>query len=263
MNQPLGARCHLHSNATAVGTCIRCGAYLCTSCVRPGAAGVICGPCEGQGAGLEAVPWEQSDRNWLVRFAKTAAQVWKEPLAGLETGAKRSNTGLPPGPTDKALSFLGVLLLVMLPYHAYSATIFLSRVDGPPTAHALVVLGVLTEAAVRLFLGTALGAVIFHGIASVSRGQGKFSDALRPIAYWQSWQLWTVPVSLLVALQVPMPLFLVQGILGVVLMVTFVARMYRAGTGAYRLGPGVALIGAVVSFVAHALLTGLANRLGA
>ncbi|WP_208723169.1 zinc ribbon domain-containing protein [Corallococcus llansteffanensis] len=76
--------CAVHPQWRSVGTCPRCGAFACASCLRQGPEGVVCAAClEREPLGL--LPWDQREElGTLKAFWKTCVGLLMQPTRTLQ-----------------------------------------------------------------------------------------------------------------------------------------------------------------------------------
>lgn len=75
--------CAVHPQWRSVGTCPRCGAFACASCLRPGPEGGVCAAClEREPLGL--LPWDKREElGTLKAFWKTCVGMLMQPTQTL------------------------------------------------------------------------------------------------------------------------------------------------------------------------------------
>jgi hypothetical protein len=100
------ARCATHPDAPAVGTCARCGNFICGACATQKGDQTLCPTCAGlEDAGREPTPWERREElGWRSGWWRTAKKVLIEP-------EKFWKTVRPHAPWQEALWFGWLVVL--------------------------------------------------------------------------------------------------------------------------------------------------------
>jgi hypothetical protein len=78
------ARCAVHEDAQATGTCARCGNYVCPLCLDPSSyKDDVCESCRER-IGADVIPWERGEGSWLGRWWRTSVAIVLRPSDSFE-----------------------------------------------------------------------------------------------------------------------------------------------------------------------------------
>ncbi|CAM3411537.1 zinc ribbon domain-containing protein [Corallococcus sp. ZKHCc1 1396] len=156
--------CAVHPQWRSVGTCARCGAFACASCLRQGTEGVVCASCHDR-APMGTVPWDRrGELGTLKAFWQTCLGMLMRPtetLKGINPDAPVSSsmgfvlmTGVAGFVTTGllyAVIFGGILAFVPAPEANTEANPM-----GSSGAKVFLVLGMLAWAAAMPFVNAGM-----------------------------------------------------------------------------------------------------------
>jgi hypothetical protein len=190
------ARCATHPDVPAVGTCARCGDFVCRGCADPRHPGV-CARCGGRLP--SGIAWEDPRAGGLGRrFLLTVRDVLVRPRVAF------------PGPihTWPALAFaalcglgLGAMLVAMAGALLVAESDLLwGRLEESKAAFGLAMgLALLLPIALTVLFAIVQAASFALGLVSVGRSRGAFRFALRGCGYAQGILLLSVLVPFVAA----------------------------------------------------------------
>lgn len=190
------ARCAAHPDLAAIGTCERCGDFVCRGCADPRHPGV-CVRCGGRLP--SGIAWEDPRAGGPVgRFLRTVRDVLVRPRVAF------------PGPIRAwpALAFaavcglgLGAMLVAMAGALLLADSELLrGRLEESRSAFLLAMgLALLLPVVLTVLFGVAQAASFALGLVSVGRPRGAFRFALRACGYAQGILLLSVLVPFLAA----------------------------------------------------------------
>lgn len=187
--------CAVHPDVRAIGTCRRCGTFVCAACAKSSALGELrCQTClEREQA--EALPWDNRDQlGILSAFVKTCRAVLFEPR-------RTFSTAPPEAPVTSSLLFaalaqipgiLGTLVAYIGIFGAVGLVALSSEHARAPNAGlvaigaVVIVIAILVMAVVMGTIGTVAFAGVSHLLLHMTGNTRSFSATLRGAALAQS-----------------------------------------------------------------------------
>ncbi|MEM9070956.1 MAG: Yip1 family protein [Myxococcota bacterium] len=174
--------CPSHPGQIALGRCLKCSRPTCSYCEEAGSE--LCPSCRSQDDGGGVIAWERRELPLLRRFARTVADVLRQPgVVFLRMKA---------GSVSLALGFITmfsilVFLLMLLVASVAMAFGLLSSGTGSAGAEMITILVVAVFMLPAIAIGTpltctGLGVLHFVAVAMVG-GQASFERSVRAASY--------------------------------------------------------------------------------
>ena len=244
---PALARCAVHEDAQATGTCVRCGNYVCPLCLDPSSdRDDMCDACRDR-VGADIIPWERDDGSIFARWGRTVSTMVLRPSDTFERTQ--------PGSWASALGFAsltGAFIGIVFTVLGICAVGLLAAVGGfdilrddPAFAEmgsgfvtALVVAALLLYPLITVLMTdliVVVRALLFHLPVALMDGKGGLGASMWATSYLSAVHLAWLPLAVLQQVPFIGPLLGLFGYLVIeiwyALALTTVARRYHGLEG--------------------------------